>query len=229
MENPGCISLCDLTNSLISSAAGDDSALNTLTLVRDIHSPSNQGRVEVDLQSLTLVCGVPYSQGSPCVGAPSSLRFATALAASARATAAAHSCSSVLAGHTSESDEYGDIGLCINVHSDSIDITNNQTKNARTIITCLGLGALLSTEDSDVKITPVMLTEDTKLPSMFKVSPKDSDVAELVRELQRLRHHFSFNVRCGDGVTVLHFLLGLLQDDSSSCWVGLLGAGTWSD
>ncbi|THH09874.1 hypothetical protein EW145_g1704 [Phellinidium pouzarii] len=210
--NSGLIALYNLTDLSVSKAPGDESALSTLAAVRELCLPSDQKRIKVDLLSLTLVSENSNLQSSASESTSSILKFVAELAASARATAVTHACSSVLAGHASESDEYGDVGLWIDAQMHPIKPADDPLKNARAVL-----------------IISVELAQDTKLPSVFKGSPEDDDVAYLAEVLAQLEHCFAFSVKLDNKATALHFLLGQMQGDDGCGWVGLLGVGTWSD
>ncbi|KAH8120575.1 hypothetical protein DFH11DRAFT_75205 [Phellopilus nigrolimitatus] len=225
------MSLTDFTQSAIETASGDTSALNTLAVVLDLRPESlqtpNRHDINLDVSSLSLVLGNTDS--------PASLELVADLVASARTTANAHFCASVLAGHATESDEYGDVGIWI-IDAGNIDTvigaSNSLANNARMVLKRLGLDTLLSTEDAEA--TPLVLASDTSLPAAFKGSSQETDVAHLSGLLAQLENRFAFSVNTGRGGIILHFLLGQPRgraDDSNNAnvWAGLLGVGVWAD
>ena len=235
----GYIPLSEFSRTKNAKALDDDAASNTILAVRNLCSSEAQNHLKIDLSSFVLIADSD-SNASGESEDNDGLQLAKELAETARAAAPAHACSSVLAGHASESDDYADIGILLGSGAASIDLQTGSTeKNARSVLSCLGLDALLSSEvysmsrvvSSSLRLTSffqiniLSLSEETKAPIAFKASVQDSDVKHLASLLEGLSHRFAFSV--SQGSTAFHFLLG--QVPGSAAWAGLLGVGTWSD
>lgn len=151
-----------------------------------------------------------------------------ALVLAAHDAANSHACSSVLAGQGSESDEYGDIGLCLGVVQ-GIDNEGSEKGKAAAVFRSIGLGGILESQPS--QILPITLSPDLKLPSTFKCTTSDASVARFTEAFQALglSEEFAFSLDCSEGAggVVVHILIGRTQDHDPR-WLGLLGVGTWT-
>ncbi|EJD04296.1 uncharacterized protein FOMMEDRAFT_155423 [Fomitiporia mediterranea MF3/22] len=213
----GYIRLEDFTRSASANVSSNDAkyASSTVLAVRDACNPESQKHIKLDISSFVLICG------SDGVNEDGGVQFVRELVEAARVAAPGQACSSVLAGHASESDEYADIGLVFSSGTLNIDPPSEDLeKDARAVLSSLGLDASVSAQ-----ITPLSLLDKTKLPIAFNVSAQTPDVQRIALLLSRLSHRFAFSVSLNE--TVFHFLLGQLPDSDS--WLGLLGLGTTSD
>ncbi|KAI0268798.1 hypothetical protein BC834DRAFT_821210 [Gloeopeniophorella convolvens] len=133
------------------------------------------------------------------------------LASAANNTANENACGSILAGQGSESDEYGDVGVWLGDGSYS---EGNETNILRA----------LNLYESGQEPTPGQLEPSTSLPSTFKPSSSD-ELDKLSFLLAKLHDKFYFTVKAGlnGGGSVLHFLIGRLDEGIMSGWVGLVG------
>ncbi|KAI0780170.1 hypothetical protein C8Q74DRAFT_747269 [Fomes fomentarius] len=127
------------------------------------------------------------------------------LSRNANAAAASLFCGSILAGHTSEADEYGDVAIALGDGTfgpgHELDVVN-----------ALGLGNLAQRDQGP---------ESTSIPSTVNVPAESgAEVQELSLQLQELheRHAFYFEK---DHLGV-YFLVGRHDEFG---WVGLAGVG----
>jgi hypothetical protein len=135
------------------------------------------------------------------------------LASAANSTANENACGSVLAGQSSEADEFGDICLWLGTGPYSEGHEDN-------ILRALNLS------DSTRRITAGQLHSPTSLPPTFKVL-NSNEFTKLSVLLAKLQNKFYFRVNSGsdaDG-TVVHFLVGRLAEGILSGWVALVGIG----
>lgn len=72
------------------------------------------------------------------------------LVRAANEAANSNACSSVLAGQTSEADEYGDVGILL--HTNAISPAYNLEKNVQAILSSLGLKGLLTAGQTQVSV-----------------------------------------------------------------------------
>ncbi|KAL5534557.1 hypothetical protein ACEPAG_1020 [Sanghuangporus baumii] len=207
----------DSTASANTSFDDIDAVAKTINAVRILCSSQAQKQLKLDVSSFIIILD---SDSKRTIDEGSSLGLVREIAESARAAAPAHACSSVLAGHASESDEYADVGLLLSAGSAEINPEDRVEKKARAVLSSLGLDSLHST-----KIIPLPLSSETRAPVAFKASAQDADVQHLSSLLAKLSRSFAFSVSAED--VVLHFLLGQLPE--SGAWAGLLGVGIWSD
>jgi len=129
------------------------------------------------------------------------LVFLRTLLLSTTDSALSNSSSSFLAGPSSESDEYGDVGLYLCPNS-----TSSLSKGSESqILDLLGLSSLLSKPDASIK--PFKPTHNSN---------------EYLHQLEDI-HSFRVEGATDDG-TVLFFLVGRYRSD----WLGLVGIGVWS-
>lgn len=116
-----------------------------------------------------------------------SLQYTEALVRADAAAAYSHTCSSVLAGHASESDEYGDVGLWIS--SDllgDVQDTHDQRALSRAVLSAIGLDALLDAQGGQVRMTHNAIVEPV-YPSCFRLSPLNSQATQDCRHPSRHR------------------------------------------
>ncbi|KZS93059.1 hypothetical protein SISNIDRAFT_98743 [Sistotremastrum niveocremeum HHB9708] len=138
-------------------------------------------------------------------GPPSEVReYLINLVRCAHTVANAHSCSSVLAGAGSESDEYGDVAFWLG----DIDVNGGEDAVGR-----LGLSHWIS--------DPSKMTVNDSLPMLFNTPT----LAQLGRSLDRIERVTIHNDQHG---AILHVILGRLTSGSHD-WVGIMGLGTTSD
>lgn len=72
------------------------------------------------------------------------------LVRAANEAANSNASSSVLAGQTSEADEYGDVGILL--HTNAISPAYNLEKNVQAILSSLGLKGLLTAGQTQVSV-----------------------------------------------------------------------------
>ncbi|KAI0727403.1 hypothetical protein C8Q72DRAFT_840812, partial [Fomitopsis betulina] len=146
--------------------------------------------------------------------------FLAELTQRAAAAALSLACGSILAGRTSESDEYGDVALWLGKGDFGLG-------REREILDALALRSRLTPRP---KVWHVDLSPSTCLPVSLPTAP-DGAVADLTDTLSRLDSLHCFRVQgvAGDDSVVLYVLLGqLTTPDGSSPWVGLMGLAVWS-
>ncbi|KAH9963916.1 hypothetical protein BC827DRAFT_1192013 [Russula dissimulans] len=135
------------------------------------------------------------------------------LASAANATANENACGSILTGHASETDEFGDICIWLGIGPYSEGHEAN-------ILRALNLA------DPTQRITLGQLQSSTSLPSTFKVL-NSNEFTKLSVLLAKLHNKFYFHVNSGFGAngTAIHFLVGRLAEGILSGWVALVGIG----
>lgn len=146
-----------------------------------------------------------------------------ALTRAAAAAAASIACGSVLAGPTSESDEFGDVGFWLGVgvaHS-----LGRSPDGAQETLRALGLAARHGQQAEQVP-----LDADTALPVSLVRSPRTPQVLALAEMLAGLADTHAFRVRIDreqqlGAAGMLYVLLGR----RGAAWMGLMGLGVWSD
>lgn len=132
------------------------------------------------------------------------LEYFSNLASTAKETAFAHACSSVLAGQSSESDDLEDVGLWLGTGQYDKEHANN-------VLRVLGLG-------DKFHFVPLM---ESGLPATFEFGGD----GPLVDALGQLADKYCVRVSVPEASTVVFVLVGRCQ----SGWGGLVGAGVWSD
>jgi hypothetical protein len=152
------------------------------------------------------------------------------LASAANSTANENACGSVLAGQTSEADEFGDICLWLGTglygeghEADILRALNlsDSTRRAR----YRPRFALFPGAHLFWQITSGQLNSSTSLPQTFKVL-NSNEFTKLSVLLAKLQNKFYFRVNSGsDASTVVHFLVGRLAEGILSGWVALVGIG----
>ena len=153
------------------------------------------------------------------------------LASAANSTANENACGSVLAGQSSEADEFGDICVWLGTgaYSEGHEVNilrvlnlSDSTRQARHrphFATFPGAHFFW-------QITSGQLNSPTSLPSTFKVL-NSNEFTKLSVLLAKLQNKFYFRTDSGpsaDG-TVIHLLVGHLAEGVLSGWVALVGIG----
>jgi len=152
------------------------------------------------------------------------------LASAANSTANENACGSVLAGQTSEADEFGDICVWLGTgpFSEGHEINILRSLNLSDSLRRARYrphfapfpGAHLFWQ-----ITSGQLNSPTSLPSTFKVL-NSNEFTKLSVLLAKLQNKFYFRT---DGPSahssVVHFLVGRLAEGVLSGWVALVGIG----
>jgi len=143
--------------------------------------------------------------------------YLVGLTTKANAAANALFCGSILAGRSSESDEFGDVAFWLGEGQ-------YEQGHERGILLALGLEALLG---SNTKITPMEISTEARLPSSTaSLVHECAEAAELVSLLSRWTKTYGFTVEALPGAagTTAYFLLGYHEADAAG-WAGLLGLG----
>ncbi|PAV21872.1 hypothetical protein PNOK_0182900 [Pyrrhoderma noxium] len=163
------------------SSPDDEAALNTIQFVQSLMTSSSRAKIKFDLSSYTLLLSTKDIVSSyPQNGIREGIENAKLLSQAARRCAPAYACSSILAGHTSEGDEYSDIGIWISAEDLNIGIgangsseedescvTTNLEENSRKVLSALGLDLLLSS--SSINIKPLRLSPNIHIPTTFEL------------------------------------------------------------
>ncbi|KAA1474261.1 hypothetical protein DENSPDRAFT_746570, partial [Dentipellis sp. KUC8613] len=142
--------------------------------------------------------------------------FVTSLTLAANNAAAANACGSVLAGHTSEGDEFGDVALWLGEGEFGAG-------HEEDVLRTLDLAGWLK---GDAKPRSVKLGPAGLSPT-FKADPSDPDLQGLVQILATLKNKHLFTIDRSqdfDG-SVAYFLLGHYSEGKVSGWVALAGMG----
>ncbi|KAJ7350252.1 hypothetical protein DFH08DRAFT_860840 [Mycena albidolilacea] len=131
------------------------------------------------------------------------------LAATAQSAATSVLCSSILAGHTSESDDFGDAAIWLGQGAFG-------KGHEQAVLSSLGI--------QGGRISPVELSPKTYIPKTVNASSITPELAALSAKLAELQdlHCFSLQTSSSD---VIYSLVG----KNSNGWAGLVGIGTWSD
>lgn len=178
------------------SSPDDEAALNTIQFVQSLMTSSSQAKIKLDLSSYTLLLSTRDIVSSyPQNGIREGIQNAKLLSQAARRCAPAYACSSILAGHTSEGDEYSDIGMWISAEDLNIGIgangssaeqedescvTTNLEENSRKVLSALGLDPLLSSSSINVSL-PLFLI--IAIPTMMTIG-----------EIFNFHVHFNFTI-----------------------------------
>ncbi|KAM5530928.1 hypothetical protein V8D89_015418 [Ganoderma adspersum] len=204
--------LCD--NAATPAESVDTAAIRktALTLCGDMTSTSN-------------AAGPPFALAPLDVDVPAEAEaFLKQLTSTANAAAASVLCGSILAGHTSDADDFGDVAIYLGPG-------DYGSGHERDVLQLLGLENVLSSDDggdASLKATrPIELSSAHLIPRTVNVSIGDAPgdaIKELGSLLMRLKDRYAFCVS-GHGVLVFYFLLG--RDEASS-WMGLAGVGVHS-
>ncbi|KAI0633623.1 hypothetical protein C8Q77DRAFT_1115963 [Trametes polyzona] len=145
---------------------------------------------------------------------PSVRTYLKQLARVANNAAASLACGSILAGHTSEADEYGDVAVWLGPG----DFGPGHERDA---LAALGLADKIP---RDGRIREVQISPETGLPATVRLpSETTGSVIQLRELLGHLRQARVFTV---DGSPmVLYLLLGRYSSEEQSGVAGLLGLG----
>ncbi|KAI0674832.1 hypothetical protein C8Q78DRAFT_1009138 [Trametes maxima] len=135
------------------------------------------------------------------------------LSVGANAAAASLFCGSILAGHTSEADEFGDIAFWL---GDG----DYGAGHEAAILDLLGLNNVISEggEIQDVKLSP-----DTGLPSTVSLSSGENAEVQRLQELLSCLKEIRVFCAQGAGDVEVYVLIGHYEDAERSGWAGLLG------
>ncbi|TFK87080.1 hypothetical protein K466DRAFT_653343 [Polyporus arcularius HHB13444] len=190
-----------------SSPSADPAIANTLAA---LVGPEAKSRLDAGSAPFAIAS----AQAAASTVRPSTAEYLKELAYSANAAAASVYCGSVLAGHTSEADEYGDIAVFLGPGETGV---NFGPGHERDILDALGLGHLLQDGHTLEKVD---LSSTTSLPPTINVpSETGTQLRQLVEELKKLKGTHAFYVR---GRLTVYFLVG--RSDAEG-WVGLAGIG----
>lgn len=96
------------------------------------------------------------------------LATSEAIVRAAAKAANSHSCSSILAGHSTESDEYGDIGIWFDpsIIPASGDVEDKR-QTSRVVLSALGLDALLNAQGGQVRGLLLLKLQSTHFPCIL--------------------------------------------------------------
>lgn len=139
--------------------------------------------------------------------------FLDKLRDSAQVAAAAAACGSVLAGQSSESDEFGDVAVWI--PEDYANMKGEDVKQS--LLTALGLDSW-----TEGKVSPLTLDEASSLPTTFP-DTKTQETTMLENLLKTVDDKHAFSI--SRPPYVAYFLIGRVTGG----WVGLAGIGVSSD
>jgi len=139
----------------------------------------------------------------------------------ANAAASSLACGSILAGQTSETDEFGDVALWLGDGRFDKD-------HGWEVLKTLGFGNRLAS----VKMTPLALSPSSHLPLPIQLSA-EKEATRLVDLLSQLSEPYAFSaenvVGSGLGALTVYILVGRLSGPTySPGWAGLIGIGVGS-
>ncbi|KAJ6558574.1 hypothetical protein DFH09DRAFT_986634 [Mycena vulgaris] len=138
------------------------------------------------------------------------LVYLESLASAAQQAADSIPCSSILAGHSSESDDFADLSVWLGQGAYG-------PGNAQAVLAKLGL-------DSGGRVAPVELSAQ-HIPVTVNMDAPTPEMDALSAKLAELRDLHCFLVHPTSGSDVIYSLIG----ENASGWGGLVGIGTWSD
>jgi len=141
----------------------------------------------------------------------SQLDYFQSLAVAAQRAANSVLCSSILAGHSSESDDFSDVSIWLGKGSFG-------KGNEQSILKALGL-------DSGGRISHVPISEGSKIPTTVRVNASTPELEDLATQLAELQDLHCFSSHPTSGSDVIYALVG----KNVNGWGGLLGIGIWSD
>ncbi|PIL34094.1 hypothetical protein GSI_03805 [Ganoderma sinense ZZ0214-1] len=175
-----------------------------------------------DRASASNAAGLPFALAPPDVDVPAEAEtFLKQLMCTANAAAASVLCGSILAGHTSDADDFGDVATYLGPG-------DYGQRHERDVLQLLGLEDATSTDNgTDVSLTatrPIELSSAHLIPRTVDVSIPGDAIKDLDSLLMRLEDRYAFCIP-GPGVLVFYFLLGR---DGGSRWMGLAGVGVHS-
>lgn len=138
-----------------------DAAWNTISEIQKRSTPSSPCTSLFYPSLLSLACSdsTGNNTSSPETIPSATGEFLVELVRAANEAANSNACSSVLAGQTSEADEYGDVGILL--HTNAISPAYNLEKNVQAILSSLGLKGLLTAGQTQVSVEIPLL----RLPS----------------------------------------------------------------
>ncbi|PCH43838.1 hypothetical protein WOLCODRAFT_26228 [Wolfiporia cocos MD-104 SS10] len=154
-----------------------------------------------------------YPQGRPEDEAIAG--YLAGLTAHANVAANSIACGSILAGPSSETDEFGDIAFWLGEGDFG---AGHETQ----VLEALHLAALLTAQ---TMISPIILS--SYLPAAQRLSSPNGETQRLIGELGQLRDAWCFRVErlAGSEGLVMYVLVGF-KDGAG--WAGLLGLGVWT-
>ncbi|KAI0356308.1 hypothetical protein OH77DRAFT_1520368 [Trametes cingulata] len=185
------------------TAAATRATITTISATKDVREIVNLGRP---------LAVLPRTLDAQDI-APPLLQFLRDLTASSNAAAVSLACGSILAGQSSETDEYGDIAVWL---GDGEFGPGHELE----VLASLGLRHLLIAEGTvkELKISP-----HSGLPATVHIpGGASAEVARLRQLLDRLADPRIFRVRAD---VSLYLLLGRYEAGAVAGWAGLLGLG----
>ncbi|KAJ6593705.1 hypothetical protein B0H19DRAFT_1091726 [Mycena capillaripes] len=132
------------------------------------------------------------------------------LAAAAQLAATSVLCSSILAGHTSESDDFGDAAIWLGQGAFG-------KGHEQAVLKTLGL--------EGGRISSVELSAKTRIPVTVNAASSTPELEALSAKLAELQDVHCFSLQPTLGSDVIYSLVG----KNASGWAGLVGIGIWSD
>ncbi|KAJ7928628.1 hypothetical protein B0H13DRAFT_1597416, partial [Mycena leptocephala] len=140
------------------------------------------------------------------------------LATSAQRAATSVLCSSILAGHTSESDDFGDTAVWLGQGAFG-------KGQEQAVLKTLGLEGGRSHFHFSLQISPVDLSPQTHIPTTVNASSSTPELAAFSAKLAELQDVYCFSMHPSSGSDVIFSLVG----KNANGWGGLVGIATWSD
>ncbi|KAF7315337.1 hypothetical protein MIND_00048300 [Mycena indigotica] len=138
------------------------------------------------------------------------LQYFDSLAIAAQRAADSLLCSSILAGHGSESDEFSDVAVWLGPGSFG-------KGHEQSVLNSLGL-------QSD-SISPVALATPSNIPTTVRVQNSTPELDAFTHKLSELKELHCFSTP-SSGSDVIFSLIGKAANGG---WGGLVGIGVWSD
>ncbi|KZT04607.1 uncharacterized protein LAESUDRAFT_727779 [Laetiporus sulphureus 93-53] len=157
---------------------------------------------------------VLYPRGTPSGKAEE--EYIASLTIQANAAAKSLACGSILAGQSSEADEYGDVAFWLGEGDYGVGHESQ-------VLEALRLEGQLNAE---TKVIHMDLSSETQLPSTLRLPSLTEETKALIELLSQLRdvHCFRIENMSGSNGLVAYVLLG----QRGHGWVGLLGIGVWT-
>jgi len=199
---------------------------STLSLLRPLGATQIASATQLSFLPSHLTLVVNVSPGKDAMAPHEAQDFLFDLTRAAHVTGSSLACSSVLAGLSSESDEYGDVSLWLG------DVTLDEDKEEH-VIKLLGLDHWLQNGGRIVRSK----SSTDPLPSGLAQIPRErrstaeTSLDALTSHISRLEQRFEFRLEGGQGHggNVIWVLLGKLTLGKEQAWAGLIGAGTWGE
>ncbi|KAJ7497131.1 hypothetical protein FB451DRAFT_1210248 [Mycena latifolia] len=141
------------------------------------------------------------------------LPYLESLASAAQRAADSVLCSSILAGHSSESDDFADVSVWLGQGSYG-------KGNEHAVLNKLGLEPLAK----DGRIESVELSPQS-IPVTVNMDSPTREMLDFSAQLAHLQDLHCFFMHPASGSDVIYSLIG----KNASGWGGLVGIGTWSD